>query len=485
MKDFTGLAAFVLLLGFSLLLSPYRRTQFDYSRAAIQKTILAGFSLWLLSCSALIIYDHSQFLIDFKSSNGWFFYIPTYFANLFFPEHKGVFYRASGLAITVGFYWIIAYYILFQMGSIFSGKRNEYRMRKRQYDQLKKLIINHRKYGDGPAPRFEETYKFNVLERIKILKNREIPYQWSDVLFRKVFNSMVFDENWKKSLSTSFLNVLTKRVEDRKGKSKQQKVELFLRKLWLGFKKMALAPFYYQDIKKLTDMAWSQSEDMLFQLYRSQLTHGGLNEYIKYHKILNEDGKYLKLIDNNPQPQMVSIHMSNGRIYNGWVVNSTRPATGSPEFTILPHSTKHRSLDKNKVVSMTHYEKAVWDEPRMEIIKPILDLLTALIDLNKNDQNLYSELTELKKWVSQKYYKYLYRSNAENFEVVELLKLHPDHARKFFKSIKMIDVEMIHPYEINLSEDLFEQVQLIKKEAKGPKFSNPYDRSHLREGTSF
>jgi hypothetical protein len=480
-NNFTGLAAFVFILGFSLLLSPYRRTQFDYSRAAIQKTILFGFSLWLLGCLLLFVYDHCRWLINFRHEYEELFYIPTYFTGLFFTEKSGLPYRASGLALTVGFYWIIIYYILFQVSAIFSGKRNEYRMRKRQYDRLEQLIREYQKKGGGPAPRFEETEKFNAVKSIRILKSREVPYQWSDVFFRKVFDSVAFDEYWKKSLATSFLNLLTKRVEDRKGKTRSQKIELFLRTQWKSIKKIVVAPFYYQDIKKLTDMAWNQSEDMLFQLYKSQHTQGGGTEYIRYNGIDNEAGNYLKLIDNNPQPQMVSIHMSNGRIYNGWVINSTRPATGSPEFTILPHSTKHRSLDKNKVVSMTHYERAVWHEPRMEIIKPILNLLDALIQLNEDSQDLSRELSELRDWVNEKYYKYLYRSNGEGYEVVELLKLHPDHARKFFKSIKMIDVEMIHPYEINLSEDLFEQVQLIKREeARKPRFSHPYRRGHFR-----
>ncbi len=444
----------------SFLVSPYYRSQFDYSRSAWQRLLLSG-GAWLFVAFVTILAIKSSvppikawltnlYPTGYPYAQELYGYIKllslpiagltdSLFTVEWIKKHP-ILYSTIIFALTYRLYYVIFRWYLLRFVYLIQKDMHAYAGRNNDYDALISTII---KPSRG-AKVTELRLRLNATNTLKELKYQLVPFQWVQPLVKKI------DEVKKESdgqitisldaLSLFFLSLTLKRA------SRKQKNEKW-RSRWMKLLTWLKRPFVEQRIENIAQLAWDNSEDLHYQLYKSQEVKSTRLAYINKHEV-----KAVEIQDHNSQPGLVSIHMTNGRIYVGWVVNSTKPGMANSGITLLPYLTRVRDVDSANIKNVTDYEAVIWGTVRDRIVSQMISAVDVTVDvINKTartlDESTISQYSDFKAWLDTEYRQLLFKSDGITFEVSALFMYFPEDAEKFYKSLKLENIELIHPYD--------------------------------------
>lgn len=322
--------------------------------------------------------------------------------------------------------------------------------------------------------------KFEFVKVLIRLRLNKVPHQWIDLVssnFHMIcIGTMSVEERDKNSeiLHDLHIEMLRILVTNSGGHKKFRFKTLFknIQKFFVLAVSLTYQPFMSMRLIWLKDYAWNNSEDMLYQLYTAQIPSSTHSSYKEFH----EDA--VGVVDKNRQPKMVSIQLENGSIYRGWPVNTYAPHNSDREFTILPYETWMRKED-GKVIKVTNYEDLIWGKLRRDLavllslgaefylfktrknVAEFLKYIRTDADLEERlkvkkfyENELKSTVSALQlfigsycNWIVDSFQYCVYKSDGFTHEVTQLLAKFPKEAESHFKSIKIDDVVIIHPFE--------------------------------------
>ena len=501
--DQHGVSLLLLFVIFSLsfLASPYLRSKFDYSRSSWQRLLIAS-GCWLLLVYVVLLLFNSEFI---EKTVNFFDYISfgvvgKLLANIFSKDwiddhiylysafHVALSYRV--IFIIIRWYCIRYIFLRYQDHIKSKGRAKDYQ-----------LLLD----SIGSPVDLSSWLRFpldrQVIPYIKILQKADVPFQWIQLPLFKLSSLLddvmeeceerfIKDEiktlkelNWNKRkimyqfrrLTHLQIFILSIGVEPKKSKEHFESMygELpkgvingnrgagsrsgtLLEKLY-KVKKALFRPLQEQRHAAITAQAVDNAADIMSQIYKSMEGRSTLEKYCNAHGV---DPYFIN--DANNQQTMVSIHLRSGRIYCGWIIYSTRPGKSDTGLTMLPYVSKIRlnqGKKENKTEAtkiVTNYNNLVWDAARQQIGGLQYEMVSHLLDTVKTLNDNYSKSLILAfekylNWVDKEYLSTIFRSDGQNYEVDQLLKIFPDEAAEFYKSFQLEDIEHIQFYNPSLT----------------------------------